>query len=201
MHQSSRFKFHLSSSRSTAPFQWIHSSLWGPAPEFSCSGFRYSLIFIDDFSKYTWIFPLIRQSESFHSFCTKINFNRMVEGNMTIKTFLPFSPTMAYINHFLVHTPLNKWRKGRHIVETGLSWLHQAFLPRRFWMEAFSTAVYLINRLPSPSLDSKSPYSFLFHCAPDYATLRTFGSQSFPFLGATTRQALSKIKTPSDPGL
>lgn len=160
------------------------------------------------------IFPLIRQSESFHSFCklklavenrfgTKRNFNRMVEGNMTIKTFLPFSPTMAYITHFLVHTPLNKmgWRKGRHIVETGLSWLHQAFLPRRFWMEAFSTAVSLINRLPSPSLDSKSPYSFLFHCAPDYATLRTFGSQSFPFLGATTRQALSKIKTMHLPGL
>ena len=62
-------KFNQSTSFSTAPSQLIHSDLWGLAPELSCGGFRYYLIFIDDFSKYTWIFPLIRKSETFTYFC------------------------------------------------------------------------------------------------------------------------------------
>jgi histone deacetylase 1/2 len=40
-------------------------------------------------------------------------------------------------------------RKHRHIVEVGLSLLAYASMPLKYWDEAFLTAVYLINRLPS----------------------------------------------------
>jgi histone deacetylase 1/2 len=40
-------------------------------------------------------------------------------------------------------------RKHKHITKFGLTLLAQAQMPFQYWWEAFSTAVYLINRLPS----------------------------------------------------
>ena len=48
-------------------------------------------------------------------------------------------------------------------------------MPSRFWCEALSTMVHLINRLPSPSLHNDSPFTRLFGDPLDYSTLRTFG--------------------------
>jgi hypothetical protein len=74
-------------------------------------------------------------------------------------------------------------RKHRHIWEIGLSLLHQALLPRYFWLKAFSTAVFLINKLPTPVLSGRSSYEALFGARPDYTLLRTFGCSCYPFLG------------------
>lgn len=49
-------------------------------------------------------------------------------------------------------------RKHRHVVESGLTLLAQAKMPLHYWWEAFSTAVFLINRLPTQVLGNKSPY-------------------------------------------
>jgi hypothetical protein len=43
-------------------------------------------------------------------------------------------------------------RRHRHIVETGLALLTHASLPLSFWSQAFSTTVYLINRMPTKTL-------------------------------------------------
>ncbi|KAL6334726.1 hypothetical protein AAG906_021385 [Vitis piasezkii] len=58
-------------------------------------------------------------------------------------------------------------RKHRHVTETGLTLMFHARVPLSLWVEAFSTAVFLINRLPSPSLAGKTPYELLF----GYSTL------------------------------
>jgi len=39
-----------------ASFDLIHSNVWGPSPVPSMSGSRYFVIFVDDFSCYTWVF-------------------------------------------------------------------------------------------------------------------------------------------------
>jgi len=64
-----------------------------------------------------------------------------------------------------------------------LSLLHQALLPRHLWLEAFSTVVFLINRLPIPVLSGRSLYEALFGIRPDYSFLRTFSCYCYPFLG------------------
>ncbi|KAL6316309.1 hypothetical protein AAG906_017942 [Vitis piasezkii] len=43
------------------------------------------------------------------------------------------------------------------------------------------TAIYLINRLPSSALNSKTPYFTLHGTHPDYTSLRVFGSKCFPY--------------------
>jgi hypothetical protein len=66
-------------------------------------------------------------------------------------------------------------RKHRHIVEVGLALLAHASMPLKFWDEAFLTAVFLINRLPTPVLAHESPVERLFGSKPDYCFLKVFG--------------------------
>jgi histone deacetylase 1/2 len=73
-------------------------------------------------------------------------------------------------------------RKHRHIFEVVLSFLSLVSMPLKFWDEAFLTAVYLINRLPSKVIDNQSPLECLFKQTPDYKSLRTFGCACWPNL-------------------
>jgi len=60
--------------------------------------------------------------------------------------------------------------------------LHHASLPLQFWDYAFTTVVYLINKLPTASLKFVVPFVTLFNKEPDYHFLRTFGCACFPLL-------------------
>lgn len=48
----------------TQPFELIHTDLWGPSSTVSSLGFKYYIHFIDDFTRYTWIYPLVLKSEA-----------------------------------------------------------------------------------------------------------------------------------------
>lgn len=48
-------------------------------------------------------------------------------------------------------------------------------MPIKYWDEAFRTMGFLINRLPTPTLDGKSTIQVLFNIPPDYSILRVFG--------------------------
>ena len=54
--------------------------------------------------------------------------------------------------------------------------LINAHLPNTFWHDATLTAVYAINRLPTPILKGFSPYHKLFLNRLDYGFLCVFGS-------------------------
>ena len=73
-------------------------------------------------------------------------------------------------------------RRHHHITETSFTMLFNADAPASLWVDAFSSAVYIINRLPSKVLQSKSPFELLFHTTPNYNVFRTFGCRVFPYL-------------------
>ena len=73
-------------------------------------------------------------------------------------------------------------RKLRHILETGLTLLAHSKLSNKYWVDAFLTAIFIINRLPTPILQSKSPLSKLYKKEPDYQALRVFGCKCYPLL-------------------
>ena len=87
-------------------------------------------------------------------------------------------------------------RKHRHITEMGITLLSQASLPQQFWYEAFLTATYLINRLPTKILNKLSPFQVLFHKAPDYSFLKVFGCTCYPYLGTYRNNKLSPKSLP-----
>lgn len=82
-------------------------------------------------------------------------------------------------------------RKNRHLLDVVRALLIESCVPSHFWCEALSTAVYLINRLPSPNLNNDSPYFRLFGHAPNYSTLRIFGCVCFVHLPAHERNKLA----------
>lgn len=53
-------------------------------------------------------------------------------------------------------------RKHRHVVEVGLALLANASMPLKLWDEAFLTATYLINILPTKVFDYQTPMEILY---------------------------------------
>lgn len=190
--------------KTTKPFQVIHSDLWGPAFTSSAYGYRYYIHFIDDFTRYTWIYPITLKSEA-----TKIVkiFLQMIQTQfgVTVHTLQTdwggeFRPLVHHLEslgvHFqhpcpYIHQQNGKAeRKHQHIVNVGLTLLAQAQMPLKFWWDAFSAAVYLINRLVSPTTAHNSPYYLLYNSMPDYKFLKVFGCSCFPFLKPYNRHKL-----------
>jgi hypothetical protein len=69
--KSHQLPYPKSSSFLSHPLELIYSDVWGPAPE-SVGRFKYYVSFIDDFSKFTWIYLLKHKSEVFQKFQTLV---------------------------------------------------------------------------------------------------------------------------------
>ncbi|KAH7524952.1 hypothetical protein FEM48_Zijuj06G0173800 [Ziziphus jujuba var. spinosa] len=82
-------------------------------------------------------------------------------------------------------------RKNRHLLDVTRTLLLDASVPSHFWVEALSTSVHLINRLPSPVLDNETPYFRLHGNNPDYNHLRVFGCLCYAHLPSSDRNKLT----------
>lgn len=191
----------------------VHYDLWGPAPVYTSYGFRYYAIFVDDFSRFTWLYPLHYKYDFFQIF---VQFKSFVEnqfgtslkeleyqndGGMefTNRRLQDFFRTHG-IRHNMScpHTPAQNGRaegKHHHITETGLTMLFHSYFPTVYWLDAFSTAVYTINRLPSPLLEGKSLFE-LYGISPNYKNFHPFGCRVFPCLRDYAATKLSPCSAP-----
>jgi hypothetical protein len=70
-------------------------------------------------------------------------------------------------------------RKLRHILDTVRAFLLSSLVPTPFWGKATLTAIYTINRLPTPLLAHCTPHERLFGSSLTYHQLRVFGSACF----------------------
>jgi uncharacterized protein (DUF1919 family) len=78
----SQLTFSNSCIHATKPFQLVHSDVWWPTPITSINGTRYYVSFIDDFSKFTWFFPLKHKSKVLS---TIIHFKTTIENLLNHK--------------------------------------------------------------------------------------------------------------------
>ncbi|WKA03342.1 hypothetical protein VitviT2T_021457 [Vitis vinifera] len=190
--------FNNSESISKSIFELIHSDVWGPFPVASIGGSRYFVVFIDDYSRYSWIFPMKSRSEILSIYS---NFAKMVETQFSkrIKTFRSDN-ALEYTQHAFqallhsygtIHHPTcpgtsqqngRAERKLRHILDTVRALLLSAKIPAPFWGEASLHAVHAINRIPSAVIHNQTPYERLFGSPPNYHHLRSFGSACFVLL-------------------
>ncbi|KAL1195981.1 Retrovirus-related Pol polyprotein from transposon RE2 [Cardamine amara subsp. amara] len=143
--KSSRLSFSASSFSASKPLERIHCDLWGPAPIVSVQGFRYYVILIDNFSRFSWFYPLKNKSDFSSIF---IMFQKLVEaqfkikigifqcdggGEVTSKRFLQHLEDSG-IKQLIScpHTPQQNGlaeRKHRHVTELGLSIMFQSQNP------------------------------------------------------------------------
>ena len=57
--------FSLNDERCAMPFDRLHCDLWGLSLVLSFTGYRYYAVFIDDCTRFSWIFPLKQKSDFF----------------------------------------------------------------------------------------------------------------------------------------
>jgi hypothetical protein len=67
-------------------------------------------------------------------------------------------------------------RKHQHLLNVGRALLFQSKLPKQFWSFAVIHAAFIINRVSTPLLQSKSPYHMLYSKPPDLNVLKVFSS-------------------------
>ncbi|PKU71260.1 Retrovirus-related Pol polyprotein from transposon TNT 1-94 [Dendrobium catenatum] len=195
--KSHRLPFFSSENVSSFPLELIHMDVWGPSPVASNDGFRYFLVLIDDYTKYTWVY-LLKQKNEVSSFL--VNFINYIEKqfNTAVHTLRSDGGTEfnnSHLKNFTLsrgithqfscpYTPQQNGvseRKIRHISETARTLLLDANLPSYLWSAAVLTAVFLINYLPSPNTNFTSPHQLLFKTPPDYTILRPFGCRCYPW--------------------
>uniref|UniRef100_A0A2N9ICW1 Integrase catalytic domain-containing protein n=1 Tax=Fagus sylvatica TaxID=28930 RepID=A0A2N9ICW1_FAGSY len=190
--------FQNNESMSTGIFNLIHSDVWGPSPINSIGRSRYFVVFVDDYSRYSWVFLMRSRDELLNIYR---NFANMVKTQFskTIKVFRSDNArelTQHAFEHILYsHGTVHQFscpgtsqqngraeRKLRHILDTVRALLLSSKVPVPFWGEAVLTAVHTINRIPSPTISNQTPYERFFGSPPHYQHLRSFGSACFVLL-------------------
>ena len=159
--------------KSSRPLELVHSDVWGPAPVISVNDYKYYLVFVDDFTKFTWLYLLKFKSDVFTIFkYFQATVENMLDhkikilrtdcgGEFTSNAFNEFCKTQG-ITHQLScpHTPQQNGvaeRKHRHLVECSLTMFSHSHLPISYWSYAVSTTTHIINRLSTPILNNLSP--------------------------------------------
>ncbi|KAJ9567342.1 LOW QUALITY PROTEIN: hypothetical protein OSB04_003308 [Centaurea solstitialis] len=186
----SALPFNKSMSCSSAPFDLVHSDVWGPSPVSSKGGSKYYVSFIDDYTRYTWVFLMKRRSDFLLVYS---NFRALIktQHSAVIKCFSYLHLMVPSINH-LVLILLNKMELLKGNTDILLKLLvHCLFLPDVFWGEALLTATYLINRIPIAHNSGLSPFEKLYGKSPDYSSLRVFGCTCFVLRPHVERNKLS----------
>jgi hypothetical protein len=208
----SRKPFQKSTWRSTQKLQLIHTDVAGPLSTPSIKGSRYYILFIDDFSRMCWIFFMKYKSEVAGIFFKfkknvenisnyRIQAIRSDNGKEYTSSEFNLYCEEAGIDHQLTvpYTPEQNGvseRRNRYIMEMVRCMLHDKNLPKDFWAEAASTAVFLQNRLPTKLLDEKTPFEAWYNYKPSLRFLKVFGSLCFVHIPHIKKDKLDKKAAP-----
>ncbi|KAL4354255.1 hypothetical protein GQ457_06G039790 [Hibiscus cannabinus] len=197
--------------RASEKLQLVHTDLCGPMRISSLNGSRYFLIFIDDFSRWCWVFFLKQKSEVFDVFQSfkansenqsgkKIKTLRSDNGSKyTSRQFASYLKKLG-IHHQLtvVYTPQQNGvseRKNRTVLNMARCLLFEKKIPKGFWAEAVNTSVYLLNRLPTKALEGKTPFEAWFDATPSIGHLRVFGCVCYMHVPEVKRDKLDERAT------
>ena len=172
-------------SRVSNPFHLVHSDIWGPINTPSLLGFRYFVIFVDDYSRVTYLY-LMKEWYGLYSIFksfymeikTRFNASLRIFWSDNAREYFYTSLSQFFNDHGIIHQsscPHTSQQNGvveckmRHLLEVTRALKFHMHVPKSYWSDAVLTACHLINRIPSTVLGSQifytvlSPDAHLFH--------------------------------------
>ena len=184
----------------------VHTDVCGKINVKSLSGGEYFLTFIDDKTRYVWVYILKRKDQVFEKFR---EWKALVEnsigqklkalrsdngGEYTSIEFEKYLKTEGVRHELTVpKTPEQNGvseRMNRTLVESVRSMLSDAKLPHSYWAEALSTAAYVRNRSPTKAVQDMTPFEALTGEKPDVKHLRAFGCTAYAHVAKDERHKL-----------
>jgi hypothetical protein len=206
--------FPSSDSRATGIHDLIHFDVCGPMSSTSLSGCLYYVIFIDDFSRKSWIFFMKIKGRVFNRFQ---EFKALVEnqtgrkirvlrtdnrGEYTFKEFNDFCVGEGIMRELTIpYNPQQNGvveRKNMAIVGAVRAMLHDHGLPLFLWAEACYNIVYLYNKSPHRALGDKTPEEAFSGKKPDVGHFRIFGCLTYSHVPSEKR---TKLETTTEKGI
>jgi histone deacetylase 1/2 len=200
-----RLPFSDSTTQIFFPFQIVHSDVW-TSPVYNHSGYKYYIVFLDDYTHYLWTIPLRNKSDvlpTVRAFISYVHtqFRLPILAFQTDNGREYDSTAMRLLLSSLgtqlrLSCPYTSQQNGKaeRVLRTINDCVHTMMIhsaaPLAFWAEALATATYLINRRPCRATGTTTPYAMLFGVSPSYTELRVFGCQCFPNLIATSATSL-----------
>ncbi|KAL2622484.1 hypothetical protein R1flu_002689 [Riccia fluitans] len=180
-----RSAFSVGTHRSTEVLEYAHSDVWGKSPVPSHFGKEYYISFIDDYSRYVWVYFLHHKSEVFATFIKwkaqvetqiekKVRCLRLDNGGEYISgKFEMYCEQEGITRHLTTfYTPeqngVVEWL-NQTLLEQARSMLSHSGLPLEFWAEAVNTAAYLVNLSPCSAVQLKTPFELWHKRVPDYS--------------------------------
>ena len=184
-----------SNSRAKEPLELVHTDVCGKLNEKSLSGSEYFLTFVDDYTRYIWVYVMRNKSDIFKQFTEWMAMAEQLTGKRlkvlrsdnggeyTSSEFEEYLKQNGVIHQLTVpkcpeQNAIAK-RLNRTLVEMVHSMLASSILPPRFRAEALNTATYLRNRCPYRAVEGKTPFELLTGAKPNVGLLRIFGCAAY----------------------
>lgn len=190
----------------------VHGDLCGPISPATPAGKRYFLLLVDDKSRYMWLTLLQSKDQAAEAIKrfkagTEVETGRRLRllrtdrgGEFTVATFAAYCADEGIGRQLTApYSPQQNGiveRRNQTIVSTVRSLMKAMAVPAKFWGEAVSTAVYLLNRLPTKSVDGQTPFEVWHGYKPDVSHLRVFGCVAHV---KVTKPNLAKLEDRSIP--
>lgn len=180
----------------------VHSDLCGPMTIQARGGFEYFVTFIDDYSRYGYIYLMRRKSECFEKF-KEYKAETEKRHGKCIKTLRSdrggeylFGEFRDYLSESGITSQLSApgtpqqngvaERRNRTLIEMVRSMMSYSDLPNSFWGYALETATYILNLVPSKSVPN-TPTELWSGRKPSLKHVRIWGSPAHVVLGNTDK--------------
>nr|GEW65174.1 retrovirus-related Pol polyprotein from transposon TNT 1-94 [Tanacetum cinerariifolium] len=178
----------------TRCLELLHMDLFGPSSVQSYEGNRYTLVIVDNYSRYTWTRFLKDKTEAFDQFEI---FSKKIQNQLG---FIIVSVRTDYCREFdnevqfgefcnangitynfsALRTPQSNGmveKKNRTLQEMSRTMLNEQSLPQKFWCNAVDTSTYILNRILIRVILGKTPYELLRGRKPTIDYFIVFGSK------------------------
>ncbi|KZV45544.1 hypothetical protein F511_36917 [Dorcoceras hygrometricum] len=210
-----RHKCQQGGKRSSRSLELLHLDLFGPVSITSLGGMNYTLVVVDDFSKYTWVVFLKAKSDTADQLirllkrlqndksCT-VNRIRSDRGTEFLNQKLSSYLDDIGIKHELsaARTPQQNGlaeRRNRTLKEAARSMIAYSGISQKFWAEAVNTVCYTQNRSMINRMHDKTPYEIWNGKKPDISYFRVFGCKCF--VHNNGKRHLTALEPKSDAGI
>ena len=193
-----------SDTRATTPLELVHSDLMGPIRPASAGGNHYILTAVDDYSGHAEMILMSSKADAGAELTMLLlkwerQLNRKVQRVRTDRggeyfSFDKWCKTQGIVRERSVaYIPQQNGcaeRFNRTLTQKARAMVLDADIPKKYWGEAFNTAVTVYNLSPRLK-QSKTPYELFTGVKPDISHLRTFGCKVFCQRDASDRKKLT----------